>query len=290
MNTDLTQDQGSAGTADDPREMLKTLEASVLRFRDAADLAGLWLVQTEAKALAERSNGRARRKAVRIAQKASVVTDELRRHGFETGEERAAREVREARQAMREAREIGSTLLERLVTLLHLLLNGSQIAGGVAVLRGLAVTDGGGYLRIEIPQDLASSSPLLIGGYAGSREIFAEVSAKALEKERRTFERTLKKVAVNLMGAGAEVRGLTADAVPLVAYSLFSGELPGPVDAALSDAAEKVDNLLLSIADDVSAMPVARRPLFIGLFRLAVLLGEAQAYAEKLALTSLSFA
>jgi hypothetical protein len=36
-------------------------------------------------------------------------------------------------------------------------------------------------------------------------------------------------------------------------------------------------------------MPIDVRPVFIGLFRLAVLLGEAQSFAERLSVTSLSF-
>jgi hypothetical protein len=269
--------------------MLKTLEESVSRFRDVPDLAALALVQAKAQALAETSEGRARKKAERIAQKASLITADLRRHGAETNEEREAREVREARNAAWEEKANSTKLMERLVTLLHLLLGGSSPVEGVAALRGLAMADPDGYLRIEIPELGASSSSLLFGGYEGSRQIFSEVATKSLEKERQTFERALKVVAVDLMTAGAEVRGLEIDAVPLVAYALSRGQLPGPFEALFSSAAERVDNLLLRISDDVSAMPIDARPLFIGLFRLALLLGEAEVYADRLSLTSLSF-
>ena len=240
--------------------------------------------------MAETSGGRVRRKAERIAQKASGAAGELRRSGIETPEERRDREARESRQAEWEARESRARLSERLVSLLHLLLSdGKPPAESVAVLRGLAMADADGYLRIEIPAIFASSSPLLVEGYEKSRRIFAEVATRALQKEWQSIEQALKTVAVDLMSAGAEVRGLKADVVPLVAYSLFSGHLPDPPDASFSVAAQQVDNLLLSIADDVATMPTHDRPLFIGLFRLAVLIGEAQAYTEKLSMTALSF-
>ena len=121
-----------------------------------------------------------------------------------------------------------------------------------------------------------------------SRRIFAEVGTEALLDERQEIERLLKSSAVELMTDGADVRGLAANAVPLVAYSLFRGNLPVSSDAASSATVEKINNLLLGLADELSEEPRDTRLLLISLFRLTLLLGEAQEYADKLSLTTLS--
>jgi hypothetical protein len=50
---------------------------------------------------------------------------------------------------------------------------------------------------------------------------------------------------------------------------------------------ETVNDLILATAGEVAKMPAEERPVFVGLFRLAVLLGEAQTYADRLALVPL---
>jgi hypothetical protein len=133
-----------------------------------------------------------------------------------------------------------------------------------------------------------SRSALLVDGFDRSRHIFADVGTEALLDERREIERILKASAVELMTGGADVRGLATNTVPLVAYSLFHGNLPVSSGAASSATIEKINDLLLGIADELSEAPTETRLLLISLFRLVLLLGEAQVYAEKLALVSLS--
>jgi hypothetical protein len=80
---------------------------------------------------------------------------------------------------------------------------------------------------------------------------------------------------------------VTTDAVPLIAFCLLHGEIPLGVAATTSTAPdEMIDNSLLAIADTVAAMPESTRPVFIDLYRLSVLLGISQRYAEQLSLTS----
>ena len=265
------------------------LESEARRLRRAADLAGLIRVQANALAVAEESTGRIRKRAQRAAMKANAGIDHLRRSGIETEEERKAREAREAREASWKAQQDGAKMLERFVAFLQLQWNdGREPPESLAVFQSFVRAQSDGRLQVDIAEPFKLWSLRIIAFYDRSRGIFADVGTQTLRNEQRTIERILKSVAVALMTSGAEVRGLTTDAVPLVAYSLFNGKLPVPPDADTPLTAERVNNLLLSAADEVAAMPVDARHLFLGLLELAVLIGEAQVYAEHLSLTSLS--
>ncbi len=274
---------------DDP-ESLKMLEEAVPRLRQASDLSGLMRVRGDALAVAdaEVSERGLRKRAQRVAKRADEAIEELRRSGAETDEERAAREARELREARWQIRETEARLSELMVRSLQLLLNnGSRSPDAVNAFRSFAALDDDGDLRVVLADVFESRSSLLVSGFDRSRRIFAEVGTEALLDERQEIERLLKSSAVELMTDGADVRGLAANAVPLVAYSLFRGNLPVSADAASSATVEKINNLLLGLADELSEEPRDTRLLLISLFRLTLLLGEAQEYAGKLSLTSL---
>lgn len=272
----------------DEKTALRRLEDAVSDLRAASDVAGLGRVRTEALALADVNDGRMRRKAGRVAEKAAAAERELRRNGVEGPEEREARVTREARDAHWKEQEAKMKLSGRITTVLHLLFNDGNAAASLSVLRQLTTADGEGNVRVELPLVFDSWAPLLVDGYDKSHRIFSQIDDSALRARRGEIERLLKSIAVELLASGAELRGLTTDAVPLVAYALFTDRLPVPPETVGVEAAEKVDDLLLGIADDISGMSVGSRRLFIGLFRVSVLMGEAQGYAERLTLTSLS--
>lgn len=274
-------DQGAA---------VKLLSDSVAELRESGDVMGLVRVQGLALALADASGGRTRRRSLRVANKASSAAADLRKNGVETPEEREAREARELREARWGARDAKNRLSERFVALLHMILSDdSQPLEGIDVFRQLQVADDEGYVRVEIPDVFESWAPVLVDGYQQTERFYMDDDPGELRRQRETIERHLKSVAVGLMAAGAEVRGLTEDVVPLIAYAIFTQRLPVLPAAETAAAVEKVDDLLLRMADDVSAMPAKTRPLFVGLFRLAMLLGEAQAYSEQLSLRAFSF-
>jgi hypothetical protein len=273
----------------DQKTALRLIERSVPDLQRASDISGLAHARAEALSLAMESTGRRRKKAQRVAQNAWVAMEGLRQKGVETATERATREIREAQEAGWSARETKRRLSERFIALLHLMLNdGSTPDQSIAILRQLMLVDEDGFLRVEIQPTFESWAPLLVGGYEQSVQVFLELNATTPPRNRAEIERLLKEVAVDLMTAGAEVRGLNADAVPLIAYALFAERLPVAPAVTSAVAVERVNNLLLKIADDVSAMPITKRPLFIVLFKMAVLVGAAQEYAARLSLKSLS--
>jgi hypothetical protein len=287
----------TAHVAYDQRATLRALEESLASLRKEGNLDGLAQLHAVADALADTTTGRLSRSAERVAEKASAAVTSLRRKGAETGEERRTREAREAHQASERAREVRTKLLERSTSFLQLALNngvpatddaGGTPSDGVAVFRRLAIADGDGHLRIEIGQFFDSWSRLLVESYERSCALFANVSTGVPTDQRRDVECALKAIAVDLMATGADVRGLTSDAIPLLAYAVFNERLPISPSTTSFDTAEQINNLLLSVADEVSAIPIRTRPILIGLFRLSVLLGEAQAYADQLSLTSLA--
>ena len=256
---------------------VERLHRSMSELRRASNLEGLIQLQEQAEAISAASRGRTRRKAGRIAREASWAVHELRREGGETTLEHARRVARSGRESQWLRKGAEAKLMERLTALLHLLLYDGGSAAANDVLRdSLATTDADGFLRIEFPEAVRAQSALLLDGFERSCRIFSEARRRGKTPH---LEQTLKEAAVALVSAGAEVRGLSSDAVPLIAYGLFMEGLP-PAVKSPEQVAKKIDDLVLDIADDVATIPVVSRPAFIHLFRLAVLLGEAQAYAD----------
>ncbi len=283
------RDDTSQRRIGDPQLTLEMLEEALPRFRQASDLTGLIRVHEEASAVAASSERSTRKRAQRVAKSADATIQELRRSGAETDEERDAREAREAREARWQIRETEAKLLELMVLSLKLLLvDDSDSPDAFTAFRPLASLDDDGDLRVAVTGVFESRSPLLVNGFDRSRRIFAEIGTESLQSERREIEQLLKSSAVGLLTNGADVRGLTANTVPLVAYSLFRGNLPVSPAAASPATVEKINELLLGAADELSEAPADTRLLLISLLRLALLLGEAQEYADGLSLTSLA--
>ena len=245
-------DAASGPRLDDPQN-LKLLEVAVPRLREASDLAGLMRLRGDALAVAdaEAFERGLRKRAQRVAKRADEAIEELRRSGAETDEERAAREARELREARWQIRETEARLSELMVRSLQLLLNnGSRSPDAVNAFRSLAALDDDGDLRVVLADVFESRSALLVNGFDRSRRIFAEVGTEALLDERQEIERLLKSSAVELMTDGADVRGLAANAVPSSRIRSFCGNLPVSSDAASSATLEKINNLLLGLADE----------------------------------------
>jgi len=270
-------------------DTLKRLAKSITELRRSSDVDGLRRVQVEAEGLARDSKGRVRRKAERLSRRARSAIDVLRPNGGETPEERAAREIREFREASWKTRQMGVELTGRILSTLRLLLGDDNLESEAATSFTLLTRlDDEERLRIEIPESFKTWLPSIIDGYTRSLSVFSSAGTESLKNERRVVERALKSVAVDLMTHGTEVRGLQEDAVPLVAYALFNGIVPAVPGVDHADTDEQVNDLLLGVADEVAQMLPEDRRVFISLFRLSVLLGEAQAYADHLSLAALS--
>ena len=268
------------------RDTVKRLEESLAEFKRRSDLDGLLRLEAEAQAVATDASGRTRRKATRVANAASAAAQSVRRNGGETETERAARVARESREAIQRIEADKGRLLERLISLLHLLLyEQSPEWSELGQLAGLVSTDRDGFLRIELPPVVTSRLPLLLEGFDRSSELFDAAAGPAT---RLQVERELRVAALDLVSGGAEVRGLTTDCVPLIGYCLFVGRLPSAIDVDPATMA-KVDDLILGVSDEISAIPSNDRVMFFTLLRLAVLLGEAQALAERHSVATLSF-
>ena len=200
-----------------------------------------------------------------------------------------SREAGQSREARRRAQQDEAKALDRFAAFLQLQLSdGREPPGALTVFRSLGKPESNGRLHIEIGEPFRLWSHRISAFYEQSRHIFLMVDNRALLKERPRIEQMLKSVAVELMTSGVELRGITTDAVPLVAYSLFNGRLPVSPGADSPAIDELVNDLFLSVADEAAAMPVDSRRLLVGMLRIAVLFGEAQAYSEQLGLTSLS--
>lgn len=128
----------------------------------------------------------------------------------------------------------------------------------------------------------------LTDGYARGRRAGTSLNLSPLADHRRKMEQTLKTAAVELLTHGAEVSGLSEDAIPLVAYALSAGVLPASVMSAGDDLQEEVNDSVLSQADRGSQMSAEQRPVFFACYRLAFLLGVAQEFAERLSITKLT--
>ena len=254
-------------------DRLKALSRSISLLERKSDRSALKEVQAEAEEIGRDTDGRMRRRAERIAKKARIAADELAKNGIETLEEKATRQAREQR-------EEGSRLSGRLVSLLYLVFNdGKPPASEVAVL-GPLVTSHDAPNQDELRESLSEWSTILTRGYTHSYAMFETVGGGSVQETATGFERILKSVIVDLLTTGANVTSVRGDPIPLVAYALFDGRLPTMGDPALSGSEDKLNDILLSVLDDVSEVRPASRPRFLALFRLAVLLGVAQRYSE----------
>src|SRR5262249_31998435 len=143
-------------------------------------------------------------------------------------------------------------LLARLNALLHLLLSdGSEIGPELDPATMLATTDSDGFLRVEIPASLQSRSNALLDGFEQSRLLFVAAGSR---KKKPALGQELKVLAVELVASGAEVRNVTEDPIPLVAYGLFVGRLSFDV-ASPGEVAESLDDIMLSFADESAQVP-----------------------------------
>jgi hypothetical protein len=270
-------------TSQAARETVKRLNASVSELKKASDLDGLLRLQAEALAVSAKTDGRVHRKAKRIANKASGAVNDILDRGGETRlgrDERMARAAREVREPPApKPPEIGTLeVLTRILNLLHLVLfEGSPIAEEMGLLQGLALFDADGFLKIEFPDPVRAQASTFVKGFEQSRKVFKSASYR---RDKTDVERALKVLALELISQGAEVRHVGRDSVPLVAYGLFVGRITSDVKSPTL-VSDKIDDVTLSVSNDVASVPPAVRPLFIEVFRLSLLMGEAQAYADR---------
>ena len=157
-------------------------------------------------------------------------------------------------------------------------------------MRELVLRGDGNAVRVEVPREVRRWSPSLLDGYEQSAVLPGKLILGVLRNQHRRHQikRELKQLAVDAMSAGADVRDLTRDAVPVIAYALLLERLPTTVVPGSAEAWEQVNDLLLQVSSE-SADPagVEASPLFVDLFKLSVTLGEAQRYANQLSLTTL---
>ena len=124
-------------------------------------------------------------------------------------------------------------------------------------------------------------APLWDGYLRGARSV-TEVSLSSLTDHRRTIERALKSVAVELLAAGAEVRDVERDAVPIVVFGLLAGVLPASVVSVSDELETQLLDAVLSKADFAAELTEDKRRLFFAYYRLAFTVGVARAYGERL--------
>jgi hypothetical protein len=156
-------------------------------------------------------------------------------------------------------------------------------------LEAFAVTGKNGDEAFDFQGPYVQWRHLLERGYERAYRIYGELTRTALGAVQVQIERQVKTVAVELITAGAQVRGLDNDAVPLVAFCLLHREIPIGMDTADSPVSQdRMNDAVIAIADDIAAMPETTRGPFIDLYRLSVLLGVAQRYAEEVSLAALS--
>jgi hypothetical protein len=177
--------------------------------------------------------------------------------------------------------------LESLLLLLRRSLEGALPAGDA--LTSFVVTGRNGDEAFDLRRPYVQWQHLLEHAYERAYRIYGDLTHIALGAARLQIERKAKTVAVELITAGAQVRGVAHDAVPLIAFCLLHREIPIGMDTVDSPVSQdRMNDAVIAIADDVAAMPEASRGAFIDLYRLSVLLGIAQRYAEELSLTKLS--
>jgi hypothetical protein len=177
--------------------------------------------------------------------------------------------------------------LESLLLLLRRSPDGSVSSGDA--LGSFVVTGKNGDDAFDFQGPYVQWRHLLERGYERAYRIYGELTRTALGAVHLQIERQMKTVAVELITTGAQVRGLADDAVPLIAFCLLHREIPIGMDTADSPVSQdRMNDAVIAIADDIAAMPEMTRGPFIDLYRLSVLLGVAQRYAEEVSLTALA--
>jgi hypothetical protein len=156
-------------------------------------------------------------------------------------------------------------------------------------LTAFVVADRNGDEAFDLREPYLQWRHLLDRAYDRAYRMYGDLAHVALAPARTQIERQVKSVAVELITTGAQVRGLAIDAVPLIAFCLLHREIPIGMDTVDSPVSQdQMNDAVIAIADDIAAMPEAGRGTFIDLYRLSVLLGVAQRYAEELSLTTLA--
>jgi hypothetical protein len=186
---------------------------------------------------------------------------------------------------------VGDPLRTRLRLLLLLLMyRRNEVCEGREALSAFATKNSDEEIRIDLAQPFSSrTGRQLQDGCGRGFAAFGETNMTWLRDVRRQIEQALRSSAASLVIAGAEVRGLQTDTVPLIAFALLHGEIPIGNDAAASPLAkEQANNAVIAVAEEIAEMPAASRAAFTDLYRLSFLLGVAQCYAEQTGLTSLS--
>ena len=182
-------------------------------------------------------------------------------------------------------------LFARLATLLRILARNDESRDPIApaALRELVVRQETGVIDVARPAAWGSYWQLLLAGYERARLLPGKLVFGVLRRQhQRQIRRELKQIAVDSLSSGADVRGLTTDAVPAVASALLLGRLPTSVEDGSPEAAERVNDVFLSVSHDSAGLPPeASSPVFLDLFKLAIALGEAERYAAQLSLVGL---
>ena len=182
-------------------------------------------------------------------------------------------------------------LFARLATLLRILARDDEPPDAVAptALRELVVRKKTGVIDVALPPGLDSYWQLLLEGYEQARVLPGKLVFGVLRRQhQRQIRRELKQIAVDSLSSGTDVRGLTTDAVPAVAYALLIGRLPTSVEDGSPEAAERVNDVFLNVSHNSAGLPPeASSPVFLDLFKLSVALGEAERYAAQLSLVGL---
>jgi len=128
---------------------------------------------------------------------------------------------------------------------------------------------------------------LVADAYVRGHAAAADLNSALLLNVRSRLERELKAIAADLLTRGADVSGIGADSVPLIAYALLHGRLPLGFGFDSDSIQDKTNDALLSQAVLVSGMSAEQRETFLALFRVSFLIGVAQRYGEALGLTKL---
>jgi hypothetical protein len=180
-------------------------------------------------------------------------------------------------------------LERRLHRLLELLVyRRDDVAEGAASLSAFAHFDQNDDVRIDVMPPFSSWGRVLRQGYDRGSKALPEINMSWFREARLQIERTLRSTAAELVLAGAHVRGLANDAIPIIAFALLHQLVPVGADAAASPLArERADNAVIAVAEVVAELPPRWRAAFTDLYRLAFLLGVAQFYGEQANLRSL---
>jgi hypothetical protein len=160
---------------------------------------------------------------------------------------------------------------------------------GHEALAAFVSRDKKGQPTIDLQRPFRQWRRLLVFAYERGYAVFGESPYVDIRELRPRIERQIKETAVALITAGAPVRGISNDAVPLVAFCVLHNKIPLGMAASESPVSHgRMNDAVLAIADELAAMPESERAAFLDLYRLSVLLGVAQRYAEELSLSTIS--